>query len=61
MLWLLVECRGFASSAAGIFSVASFLLQVDQQHVNHLQRDGCVSFVLLLGLPTIISRRYGCQ
>jgi len=61
MLCLLVMCRGFASSAAGIFSVASFLLKVDQQHVDHLQRDGCASFVLLLGLPTIISCRYGCQ
>jgi hypothetical protein len=53
-------CRGFASSAAGIFSVASFLLQVDQQHVDDLPRDR-VSFVLLLGLPIIIICRYGCQ
>jgi hypothetical protein len=40
MLWLLVVCRGFASSAAGIFSVASFLLQVDQQHVDHCGEMG---------------------
>ncbi len=59
-LRLVVMCRGFASSAAGIFSVASFLLQVDQQHVDDLPRDR-VSFVLLLGLPIIIICRYGCQ
>jgi hypothetical protein len=58
MLWLMVASRGFASSAAGIFSVASYSLQVDQQHVDHLRRDWCVSFVLLCGLPKLISYAY---